>query len=157
MVVMLLSGCGFEPIYGAREGYADVDDLLSEVQISIIEDREGQILRNHLLDRFYLSSPSKRPLYRLDVRLNSSIGDLSVRADDETTRRQVVLDASYTLTDIRAEKVVYSDASRLRGAFNVSQGAYASFATERAVLQRSLRDMSELIALRVSAFLRRFT
>lgn len=150
-----MAGCGFEPLHAPRSAGDSVSDLLAQVQISEIANREGQILRNNLVNSFYVQSPSALPLYRLDVDLATQLLELNVRADDETTRQQLRLDARYVLTDLRAETVVYTDSARILSAVNLTDEAYASFSTEREATTRSLRELSDLITLRVASFLRR--
>ena len=47
-----LGACGFHPLYGDRSIGAVSTVDLAAVQIDLIRDREGQMLRNELLDRF---------------------------------------------------------------------------------------------------------
>ena len=55
-VLAFLTGCGFQPLYGRTENF-DIGSELASVEISVIEHRIGQQLRNFLLDRINPTGP----------------------------------------------------------------------------------------------------
>ena len=59
---VLLSACGFEPMYGAPRGTPNAAvQGMAETRIALIADRAGQELRNNLLDRMTpLGQPAKQ-------------------------------------------------------------------------------------------------
>ena len=54
--ILLLSACGFSPMYGANSSKNNtaIKTELTDIEIALIPDREGQYLRNALIDRFYI-------------------------------------------------------------------------------------------------------
>ncbi|MBC7324785.1 MAG: hypothetical protein H5T99_05675, partial [Moorella sp. (in: Bacteria)] len=69
VMILQLTACGFTPLYGAR-GPAETAETkagLSRTYIESIPEREGQYLRNALMDRLYLDGRPEHPLYTLTV------------------------------------------------------------------------------------------
>ena len=58
--LLVLSGCGFEPLYG-RFGDSSIADDLARIKIQAIGGRSGQLLRNHLLDGLTPKGELTRP------------------------------------------------------------------------------------------------
>src|SRR3954452_14938620 len=81
LVLLLLAGCGFRPLYGSGAIVRDRGEpgtvSLSDVQIEPIPNRRGQELRNRLIDRFYGDGRPASPTYALAVtNLRTSITKL---------------------------------------------------------------------------------
>ena len=81
----LITGCGFSPVYGKKSLGGDaVPAALRTIEVETIPDREGQFLRNELIDRFYLSGAPINPAYKLyiePINENRSELDITVAAD----------------------------------------------------------------------------
>ena len=84
---LLLSGCGFHSIYGdhTTSDNTPVAADLNNVAIDNIADRNGQLLRNDLIDRMYGSDRPAQPLYHLNVKVRSDIEDLGILANATAT------------------------------------------------------------------------
>ena len=63
----LTSGCGFQPLHDSA---TSVDSSLGSTRVSIIAERNGQILHNHLRDKLNPEGLAPNPLYGLTVGLN---------------------------------------------------------------------------------------
>ena len=51
MLCFICGACGFQPVYGVNKHQATgVEQFMAATEIANIPDREGQILRNHLID-----------------------------------------------------------------------------------------------------------
>ena len=146
----LLAGCGFQPLYGSKsDTLLTGDDPLTRVSIARIEDREGQILRNFLIDRF---QPDGSKQYRLTTALSIVEEDLGVAADSTTTRSRVIVTAVFTLT---YGKQQHSFSSRSAGSYSTVQSDYGTLVARQNATERSLRDIADTARVRISAFLRR--
>ncbi len=53
LMPVAMGACGFKPVYGTASHDSAVGAALANVQIDPISDRNGQVLRNNLIDRFY--------------------------------------------------------------------------------------------------------
>ena len=150
VLLSLLTACGFQPLYGSKSGTVlATESPLNRVRIALIEDREGQILRNLLIDRF---QPDGSNRYALVTRLNIVEEDLGVAEDSTTTRSRVIVSANFRL--------VYGDkthgfTARSAGSFSTVQSDYGTLVARQNATERSLRDIADEAKVRISAFLRR--
>lgn len=146
------AGCGFQPLHGERERGSPA--ALSEVAIARIEDRAGQILRNHLLDKMNPDGAPTDPRYVLTVRLVESIERIALRNDATATRANLRIQAAYNLR--RAEGgAVFRATSVSTGSYNVLLNDFATLSAENDARRRVLLELSEEIKNRVAIFLSR--
>lgn len=92
--VVFLSACGFQPLYGPYSSFPQDD--LKQVQVKVIAERSGQIMRNQLM---YLLQHQDHPQknYILSVTLIESRTD-QVYDRDATAKRAIIkYDVNYVL------------------------------------------------------------
>lgn len=146
--VSLLSGCGFRPLYGGTSESSFIrDNPLKGVSISLIEDREGQILRNFLIDRF---QPDGTDRYILTTELDVSEQDLGVAFDATTTRSRVVVTAAFILS---YQGGTYRFTSRSAGSYSTVLSDYGTLVARQDATERSLREIADEAKVRLVAFL----
>ncbi|MGQ0675895.1 MAG: LPS assembly lipoprotein LptE [Rhodospirillales bacterium] len=147
-----LGGCGFHPLYGG-DGAREASAELAAVHISTIPDRNGQMLHNLLLDRVNPQGRPGDPRYVLDIRLTESKANLGIIKDSSSTLAQIASTASYTLRDLKANKVLQTGRSRSVTSYNIVQSDFATLAAEKDARARTLRDIAEDVATKVAVFL----
>jgi LPS-assembly lipoprotein len=98
LMLPLLGGCGFEPLYG-NQGGGSVMAQLAEVEVVPIPERLGQQVRNRLLDR--MRSPNRAPAvrYRLLVSPETIRADFGVALEAAPTFSTLTVVARYSLLD----------------------------------------------------------
>src|SRR5690242_7641602 len=69
LLLLALAGCGFRPLYGTRAADPYVGPEMGGIYISPLPDRDGQLVRNALLDRIDPKGEPQQPRYRLDIKL----------------------------------------------------------------------------------------
>lgn len=152
-VFVMAGACGFEPLHKARSGGASRS--LATIRIELIKDREGQILRNLLLDRLSPHGPPERPAYLLKVNLGESKLSLGIRRDQTATRANLLLTANFSLKRISDEKEVLSGVVSSTSSFNLLRSEFSTLSAEQGARRRSLKDISDEIRTRVAIFLGR--
>ena len=151
LAVSLLSGCGFQPLYGDRSENND----LAAVEIGLIVDRSGQELHNALLDRINPKGAPARPVYNLVVLLEENLQDLAVRKDESVTRANLQMTANYILYS-KADGVVLSEGtSRSTTSFNISTQEYSAIVAEQDARRRGIDLLAQDIELSLALFFRR--
>lgn len=150
-----LGGCGFKPLYGTSSGDPNAAGKLAQVEIGNIPDRRGQILRNHLTDRFYHDGYPQQTAYRLDIALESRSDKVALRNDASTERWQLTSVANFHLIDKTTNKSVLDGVSQAQIGYTVLDQQYGSLATANAVQERSLGELADDITIRVAAVLGR--
>ena len=113
LIGVCLTGCGFQPLYGPHSqntagsytgGSYQVQDELNAVRIAKLPKREGQILRNYLLDKL---TPSGEPLQAqlyldMDLKLEKEI--TSLRRDGTSQRYNTTATVDIKLYEISAHE-----------------------------------------------------
>ncbi len=148
-----VSACGFSPVYQSSSSPDNKDVLLelAKVDILLIPDREGQMLRNFLLDRMQPRGQAAQTVYKLKTDLTVSSRDLGVQLDETTARSRINVNATYLLTGNGLTKQFRSRSSSSYSTIDVE---YASLVAEQDAIERSLRTIADEITVRVAAVLK---
>lgn len=152
LCLLLVAACGFEPVYGTHTANGPTVDILNQVAIDNIPDRNGQILRNNLIDRMYSKGRPKKPLYHLKIILTSTLQDLGIQANATSTRSLLDMNASYTLTDNNQKQVLTGVAHSVTS-FNKLSDQYGSLVADESAQERTIKEVSEQIVNRISLYL----
>ena len=155
LACLLLTGCGFRPLYGERSLGADVQAQMNAVDIAPIEDRLGQMVHNHLLDAMNRYGEPQRPLYRLQVVLTAVREDLAFREDQAATRVNFRVSATYLLKRAGADDVLTTGAARVIASYNVTRQEYATLVAERDAHARAAREIADEIVSRLAVWFER--
>lgn len=143
----LLSGCGgFAPLYASG-----VASGIPPIEIAVIADRNGQILRGFLMDRLR-SNGRGGSGHRLETTLLVSKSGLGTRSDGTTLWMQVTVTATFVLKSEGGAPQIFS-ISRTSG-YNQTRDDYASLEAERNAVMRSLREIADDARLRIAILLR---
>ncbi|MFN4283643.1 MAG: LPS assembly lipoprotein LptE [Alphaproteobacteria bacterium] len=150
---LALAGCGFRPLYGERSAASVSAPELAAIQIDLIPNREGQLVRNALLDKMQPRGPAARPLYRLTVGISIGRESFGLRTDDTATRSSMTMSASYILTDLASGKPLLNANSRAVSSYNILDSDFATVISENDAIRRTANEVSEEIKTRVAIFL----
>lgn len=151
MLVMLVAGCGFKPLY-RTDSAGDVVPQFSQISIAQPEDRPSQQLRNYLLDSLTPHGEPQKPRYILEYRLTENIGSVFVTRSEEITRNNLQMAVYYTLRDYETGKPVYSQSVQSLASYNLTLADYANLVSEKNARERSLKDIAEQMRLRLGNF-----
>ncbi len=159
LVTLLMTGCGFTPVFGnfTKNGQVYTDEALSYVSIENIPDREGQHLRNLLMDRFYGNSGKgtyvSHTLSVSDLKERST--DLDITKSSDATRAQLRLNAVISLTDKKTGKIVLNRKISAITSYNILPSEFATRITEEDARKNALEDLARQTELYVSLYFRR--
>jgi len=148
---LLLSGCGFSPVYGTHDKNTPVAAALNNIRIANIPDRQGQLLRNHLIDRMYFSGRPKQPTSTLEVTLKSTEYDLGIQKDATASRRVLNLWAEYSLKDNDGKQLLKGKAHS-SVSFSKLEAQYGTLAAQENAQERALNEVGEQIVNRLSVY-----
>jgi len=154
LTAALVAGCGFRPLYSARERESTVDRM-AVTKINLIADRIGQELHNELLNHINPLGRPTDPRYALNVELSESQERLAIRKDDVATRANLNLVAQFELVDLESGEAVYRGSSKSTSSFDVLVSTFATLSAENAARRRALRLIGEDIHLRLGLFFNR--
>ncbi len=150
--LLVAAGCGFEPLYGRSTG---VVEALAGIRIAPIADRQGQILRNHLLLRINPSGPPDEPAYLLEVVLTETREELGLRLDAVATRANLTLEARYRLTATADGRPRAEGSAGARSGYDILDSEYATLKAGDGARRRVLAALADDLTTRLALALRR--
>ena len=150
LATLILSGCGFTPLYATRTASGPMSVEFAAIRIEPIPDRLGQNVRNNLIDLLNGGVEPDAPSYRLTVRLTEDREGLAIERDTSITRYNYSLVAFYELRDAQDE-IVESGTARAIAAYNVVESQFATLTAEKDAQMRAAREVAETIRLRLAS------
>ena len=148
-----LVGCGYQPLYGDRANAVTSEDL-ALVYIAPVPDRNGQQLRNFLLEELNSSGQPSRPIYTLTIGLNVASTGVSLSRDSTTSRTSITATAKYSLSETASGKSLFSGTSRGTDAYDVLISDYGTLVSQDDAVKRALREVSSDIRTQVAVYFR---
>jgi LPS-assembly lipoprotein len=150
-----LAGCGFRPMYGtasANVAGSPVDQQMAAIHISPIANREGQELHNALRDRFNPLDQPSSAAYSLDVNLTIRTYGALARRDLSASRRNVEMNAFYSLLDTSGN-VVLRDRATITTGYDEFDDPLNDISAYEDTLRRGTLQLADQIRTRVAVFL----
>lgn len=149
-LAIILSGCGFRPVYELKTG----ERSLSEISVRPVDfGRAGQILTTELEDLFNPGRKASAPKYTLFLALDRKKEGLAIQQDKEVTRYNLIVKADYRLEEIGAGKVITSGSSRVFGSFDAVESDFGTYAAEEDTLNRIMKELAKNIEMKLQAAL----
>lgn len=154
-MLIALTACGFTPMY-ATSGGKDAPQGLDQIDIALIPDADGVYLRNILIDQFYRGGYPSSPRYILSVTTpTESIIDLDVTIDSESTRRQITMATSLSLTDKATGQIVLTRGVKALTSYNVLGSQFTTRISESDAREAALTDLARQIETQVVLYLKK--
>jgi LPS-assembly lipoprotein len=149
---MFLSACGFTPMYGGENSVARLASH-SNIEIASIPDREGQYLRNELIDRLYLDGRPAETDYLLNVApLRIVTTNLGIRKDATATRAMANIDTTLRLVEKRTGAVLLERPVRVTGGYNFLDNQFATLVSRRSVHDNMLGALADNIVTELGLY-----
>ncbi|HYD19449.1 MAG TPA: LPS assembly lipoprotein LptE [Patescibacteria group bacterium] len=157
LLALLVAGCGFKPMYGEHAGRFDAADAReSGIEVANIPDRDGQYLRNQLIDRLNLKGRPGNAPYLLTVSpLRTELTNLGIRKDATATRAMLQTSATMTLTERATGQVVLTRDVKAVGGYNQLDNQFATLVSKSSVLSHMLEEMADTITTEIGLFFNR--
>lgn len=145
--LLLLAGCGFQPLYEAGGSSAAMQAHLASVEVGPIPERLGQVMRNRLVSRLNTGGPAD---YRVDIALDQSSESFGVRPDTATTQEQLTLVATMRLVSLSTGEAVMEESFRARTAFDLVLSDFATLSQREDSAERLALELAERIHRRLA-------
>lgn len=148
-IALFLSSCGFTPVYGTKSTSTN----LSSIAVNVIPDREGQILRNHLIDVLYTNGYPSSPRYHLKISpvVENSV-EIGIDKDDEASRAQLRQQTTMQLIDIDTNAVLLQRDIRATSGYNILSGQFTTFVSEEDARKQALRALADNVMTQLEIY-----
>ncbi|HVC60870.1 MAG TPA: LPS assembly lipoprotein LptE [Acetobacteraceae bacterium] len=154
-----MAGCGFQPVYmptaSGRAGPAQRE--LAAIDVGLIPDRPGQLLRQDLQERLAADSGGTPHRYDLAVSFSIAGEGIGVEPDSLATRIRLTGTAQWTLTarDPSQTRVTSGSARAIDGVNVLDQQYFAADLDNEVVQRRLAAAVADQIAMQLAVFFRR--
>jgi len=154
-LLVLVTGCGFHPMYGDGALAGGATPMRGNIAIDTIGGHEGQIFKTALEDRFNPEGlNSQNAEYRLNVSLKKTLIPSVVKSDGTIQRYDVRFDSTFRLYKSGQPNPIFSSETRRTGSYNVAVNAnFATYEAEQDVIERLLQEMAEDYVMRIASYL----
>ncbi len=150
--LLILAGCGFEPVYGNREGVPQTNRaVLSNIAVSDISGREGQILKIALEDALNPASASGANRYTLNSTLKRTVIPGVIGSDASIQRYSVLVEAEFSLTEAGKSEPVYRGTAKRYGSYSRSESDFSTFVADSDVTRQTIEALAGDIVMRISS------
>ncbi|WP_299600487.1 LPS assembly lipoprotein LptE [uncultured Tateyamaria sp.] len=144
-LTLILTGCGFEPVYGPG---GTGTKLQNRVQVDTPIDREGFLLVRQLEERLGRAGD---PAYRLGIELAVREEARAIDPDGDIRRFHVIGDATYTLSDTATGAVLRSDTVDNFVGYSATGTTVATLSAKRDAVERLMTILADEIVLQLQA------
>jgi len=155
----VLSGCGFQPVYmpTASGNAGPAQRELAAIQVALLPDRPGQLLRQALQDRFERDGSGVARRYDLEVTYWVTGEGIAIQTDNTATRLRATGSATWTLA---AQDPVHTQltkgSARSIDGFNILDTQYFAADMELDALYRRVADaVADQITLQLATYFRK--
>ncbi|NNG05688.1 MAG: hypothetical protein HKM95_16520 [Inquilinus sp.] len=153
--VLALAACGFRPLYadGGQDTAASAE--LARIEVAVIPDRSGQILRADLIDGLSPRGRPARPLYRLEVTLRERQEELGIDKTDTAVRANLFITANFSLLPADGGEPLLDRRVGLITSYNILLDEFATLTAENDARERALRQIGSDIRTQLALYFSR--
>lgn len=157
-LLLALPACGFTPLYGngGAAQHEDVRAQLGSIHIASIPNREGQYLRNLLIDRLYSGGRPESPAYTLTIAtIQETRTDLDITKSSNATRAQLRLNTHMTLTEQATGRKVLERPLSAITSYNILQSQFTTRVSEQNTRENALEELARQAELQLALYFTR--
>jgi len=149
----ILTGCGWEPLYGNGET-SEAAASLRAIKVMPIPDRVGQQLEMGLRSAFNPNgNPPTKQLYVLTVTIQRTLLDSGIQSQGLGTRGEVHLYARYQLADIATNKVLQNGFVHTSDTFDIQANGYSTVVAQNDAATRDVEELRRELVARMTLFM----
>jgi LPS-assembly lipoprotein len=148
----MVAGCGYRPLYGDRADSASTAELAG-IYVAPLPNRDGQILRNYLIERLSENEQPGHPTHTLTIALRIQATGIALSRDNTTSRTNITAVADFILVDPQNNRAVLKGVVRASSSYDVLQSDYATLVSREDAVNRTLREVSDEMRTRLAVFL----
>lgn len=140
-----LTACGFDPVYGTDK---PASKMLGKIEVEVQNSRNSFEFRDRLIQRLGFAQPSAPYVLSYNTVITDS--DLVISSSDNITRFTLTGVTSFKLTDVRNNKVAFTDKVSSNTAYSATSGTFQTSVAKRDANVRLVQDLAEKIVTRLS-------
>ena len=148
-----LSGCGFQSLYAEK---SQTSAVRPDIEIGNIPDREGQALRNLLIDRLYTHGrPADAPYELKFSPLEKNIGKIGIQKNATSTLAQMQISTRMQLVEKNTGTVLLRRQLNASGSYNLLDSQLATLVSQQNVTENLIQGLSDDTVTELNLYFRR--
>jgi LPS-assembly lipoprotein len=151
LCALLVSGCGFRPLFGGGRD-SDAAAELATIHIEPISDRIGQQLHNDLLDLLNPSGRAAEPRYVLYTVLEGSTQGRAIAKTEFSTRSNYGLTVTFQLVEAGGGKLIVKGSKTVVSSYNILTSNFGTLMAEKDAKARAVQQISQYMYTKLSVF-----
>lgn len=148
--VLLLSGCGYRPLYGTSADSAGVTATLASVAIPPADTRLGQLIRNDLLSSMRGGNGGER--YTLVLKPDSKIIGVIEKPQPNVTRQAVRVSVNFDLIERGTGNKIHSGKTFSQASYDLVRQPFADMQAETNATERAAHEVAADVRTRLAAY-----
>lgn len=160
---ILVSACGFEPLYVEKTGGndlwyynneydTDIVQEMAQIKISGVSDRIGQLIKNELMDTFNPHGTPKNAKYFLKIEpVERETTEQALRDDITATREKVKYTVNYEMWSEKRGHLV-SGKSWVYLSYDLLDNPYSTTMDKKKIEKDGAKIIANDISLRVASY-----
>ncbi len=149
---LLLSACGFEPMYARKSGETSTSPLLPVSVDPIDAGRMGQLYQIALEDKFNPAGSGAEQPYGLTADITRKLTPVIVRPDGTIQRYNVLLQSKYQLYRKQDKKPLTSGEVHYLTSYNITDDHYSTYVGKNDITANGVAELAENLRLRLSGY-----
>lgn len=165
-VCLLLTACGFQPVYGTSSACSANSPISSGIKIAATDgktttaiagdERLSTSVSRQFTENFEdLLNPAtgdKPKIYRLEVVISQSTAAVGISRDGVASRYNLTISSNYRLIRLIDNKLMDAGSvSNVTSYSNPSNQYFSTYTSEKDARKRGIAELAELYRLRISA------
>jgi len=128
---------------------------LAQVGLTVSKGKDPYLIKQSFQNEFYLNGDDlyKNKKYILQLNISDSVGGWLIQSDSVILRKSLSLAASFSLKDLKTNKVLTNGTTRSLVVFSETPSAWSSYVSEEKAYEDALHDAMQNIRIQVSLFL----
>jgi LPS-assembly lipoprotein len=155
-LLLLLAGCGFHPLYGPQSG-ATAFSAMDQIDIGLIPDRSGQILRQALEADLQRNGEPGFYRYHLGVQNSISVQAIGLQPDSSNSALRYFETVTWTLApEGKLSTPLATGTAETTGSVNVVDNQFFALSLESDRLQHELsRQLAAQVTEELALYFRK--
>lgn len=156
LILMAVSGCGFQPLYGEASLSSDVVATLPSIDVHVnanatTDRRLAQFLETELTDLLNPRAEATEKLYRLDIDMTSTKSDLAIQQDATVTSFRLIVKAKYMLSYAPKRTLLKEGSVTNFGGFDQVDSQYATLISQKYGMEQLLKELAKRMQMKLIA------
>ena len=151
-LMVFLASCQFQPLYGNQSTLSGSTSQLSAVDVSQVNSRVGQQVRNHLLFLLNGGFGNTEKTHEANIRVTWNNRQLAaIQGVRDNVSGTVTVIVSYDLINLSDGSIVASGSRQAEAAYDRTGQVFANVRAERDAENRASKEVAESIRLAIAS------